>query len=144
MVEYLLDTCLIFHMLSQQEQQLVDFCLNNNVGITSFNIQEIEFNLHKMPHDIKTHWRNFEKQKLFQIIQIPVNPGNPEQERTYVQEFDNDLLKIIQDPSDAVLLVAGLKSHSNIITRDKHHLFTVNLENYLNGYNIEVLNNLPK
>ena len=144
MVNYLLDTCFIFYMLNQHEKSLLNFCENKKVGITSFNLEEIKFNLHKMPHEIKNRWRDFNKKAQYQIIEIDVKPGNKEKERNYVDEFDEDLLKIIKDPSDAVLLVTAIKQKANIITRDKHHLFTTNLENYLNGYQIQVLNNLPQ
>ncbi|MGE0793001.1 MAG: PIN domain-containing protein [Candidatus Woesearchaeota archaeon] len=144
MVKYILDTCFIFHFLNQDEKQLIDFCENNQVFITSFNLEEIEFNLHKMSHFIKTRWRDFLKLEKFSILTIPVHPGNPNQEREYVSEFDEKLLEIISDPSDAVILVTAIKNKANILTRDKHHLFTVNLENYLDGYGIEVLNNLVK
>jgi hypothetical protein len=143
MVEYLLDTCFIFHHM-EREKELLDFCNKNKVGITSFNIEELEYNLKHMNTFIKTKIRNFLKIGNFEEIKIDVHPGNPSDEKNFVEKFDKDILKIIVDPSDAVLLVAGLKSRANILTRDKHHLFTTNLENYLNGYGIQVLNGLPK
>ena len=56
-------------------------------------------------------------------------------------EVDKNILKIVSDPSDAVLVACGILTKSDIITRDKHHLFTVELENFLKRYNIRVLNN---
>lgn len=145
MVNYLLDTCFIFHILQEEkETQLISFCQNEKVGITSFNIEEINHNLHKMNNFIKKRWKDFLSKKLFEEVKINVFPGQRDEEKEYVSKFDPELLQIIPDPSDAVLLVAGLKNKANIITRDKHHLFTTKLENYLNGYGIEVYNNLPK
>jgi tRNA G10 N-methylase Trm11 len=145
MVSYLLDTCFIFHILEEEkEKQLIHFCENQKVGITSFNLEEINHNLHKMNHQVKLTWKNFLSKNLFEEIKIDVFPGEREKERDYVKTFDEKLLQIIPDASDAVLLVAGLKNKASIITRDKHHLFTTKLENYLNGYGIEVYNNFPK
>ncbi len=144
MVKYFLDTCFVFNTLGQHEKELLHFCEENEVGITSFNLEEINFNLHKMSHEIKVRWRDFSKDAKFEKVEVEVKPGNPENEKNYVSSFDKDLLQIIPDPSDAVLLVSAIKHRANIITRDKHHLFTTELENYLNGYGIRVLNGFPK
>ena len=130
--------------MMERGKELFEFCAENDVGITSFNLLEIDYNLKHMSHEIKVHWRNFLKEKNFSILELSVHPGDREAEKNYIKDFDNDLLQIIPDPSDAVLLVAGLRSRANILTRDKHHLFTTKLQNYLNGYEIQVFNNLPK
>lgn len=144
MVKYFLDTCFIFHMLGQHSKELIEFCNSSNVYIISFNLDEIDYLLHKMPHEIKIRWRDFVKDAKLSSLEVPVKPGNKDDEKKYVSSFDPKLLEVIPDPSDAVLLVAAVKNRANVITRDKHHLFTVDLENYLNGYGIQVYNGLPK
>jgi uncharacterized Fe-S center protein len=67
-----------------------------------------------------------------------VSPGDTVAERSFVRSIEPDLLKHIADPSDAVLIAAAIKTRSVIYTKDKHHLFTTKLENYLNVYNIKV------
>jgi len=143
MTKYFLDTCFIFHAL-EHEHNLIDFCSINEVSITSFNILEIEHNLKKINPFIKKRWKDFEKNAKFEIFEIDVVPGNPEREKEYVTAFDEKLLKLISDPSDAVLLVSALQNKANIITRDKHHLFTTKLENYLDKYKVRVVKELPK
>jgi predicted nucleic acid-binding protein len=75
---------------------------------------------------------------------MAVSPGDREGERKFIQDFDNELFGIIPDPSDAVLLVAALRTKTNVLTRDKHHLFTTKLENYISEAGIKVYNNFPQ
>ena len=83
------------------------------------------------------------KSNLF-IIDIPVHPGNWEDEHRFVSSILPELDLVEHDPSDAVILAAAIKTHADILTRDKHDMFNVRLENFLNKYNINVLNTFPK
>ena len=49
------------------------------------------------------HIRSFLKEKLIFNVPVSVLPGDNVSELKYVKEFDESILKIIQDPSDAVL-----------------------------------------
>ncbi len=143
--EYLLDTCFIMHMFEKDRyNHLTDFCKAKKVGMSSFNLIELVLKHHLMHGKINHHVRNFLKEKLITNIPVNVSPGEKDREKAYVSEFDPGLLGIVKDPSDAVLLVLGLRIRANILTRDKHHIFTTKAENHLKKYGIRVLNDLPK
>ncbi len=140
----ILDTCFIIYELeNQNEQRLIKFCDENIVLLTSFNIEELDKVAKKLGHE-KRRLRDFLKRARLNFISIPVSLGNISGERKYVMDFDEQLLNKIHDPSDAILVVAAIKSRSDILTRDKHHLFTSILENKLNEYDIKVFNDLSK
>ena len=143
-VDYLLDTCFVFYILKKEKtHQLLEFCRKNKVGMSSFNLAEINHVHHRLDGTLNHHLRNFLKQKVVSCVPVGVIPGDREAERRFVSEFDEKLLHIVPDPSDAVLFVQALQIHATVLTRDKHHLFTTRAENYINEYGIEVLNNFP-
>ena len=143
-VDYLLDTCFLLYILRKEKTgSLISFCKSNKVGMSSFNLAEIDRVHHRLEGTMKHHLRDFLKQKLVYNVPVDVRPGEWEQERSYVRDFDEKILQLVPDASDAVLLVQALKIKANVLTRDKHHLFTTVAENYLNEYGIEVLNGLP-
>ena len=90
---------------------------------------------------MKKRVHNFLKNNNIKRLNINISPGQRESEASFVNTVDENILKIISDPSDALLVACGILSHSDILTRDKHHLFTVELENYLKKYDIKVNNN---
>ncbi|MBN2367505.1 hypothetical protein JXC34_00675, partial [Candidatus Woesearchaeota archaeon] len=105
-VDYLLDTCFFVHVFKHDHvKKLADFCENNNVGMSSFNLGEMEHIHHNFPGQMMHHVRSFLKEK--RISSVPVNafPGNRDSETAYVNSFDPDILRIIPDASDAVLFV---------------------------------------
>lgn len=143
-VDYLIDTSFLLHMVKEEQtHHLIDFCKSNKVGISSFNLAEIDKVHHKLDGTVNHHLRDFLKQKLVSCVPVEVKPGDWAGERNYVRGFDEKMLKLIPDASDAVLLVLALKIKANVLTRDKHHIFTTSAENYLKYYGIEVLNGLP-
>ena len=144
-VEYLLDTCFIIYMLKKEKtKQLVKFCENNKVGMSSFNLEELDHVHHKLDGTFNHHLRNFFKQKVISQVSVNVSPGDREGEQIYVKNFDEKILGLVPDPSDAVLFVQALKIRANILTRDRHHIFKAVAENYSHEFNVEVLNELPK
>ncbi|MEA3378386.1 MAG: hypothetical protein U9Q69_01980 [Nanoarchaeota archaeon] len=134
----LLDTCFLIDAVSKHE----DLDKLSNAALTSFNIEEILFIEHKLGHEIKKGLRRFFKKANFKILEVPVHPGNPKSEKNFVASVDKELLEKIRDPSDAVLIAAAILTNSLILTKDKHHLFTTKLENFLNKYNIKVLKDI--
>jgi hypothetical protein len=134
--DYLIDTCFLFYMLEKgHTKQLLDFCRSNKVGMTSFNLAEVEHVHHRLKGVMNHHVRDFLKQKV--IVNVPVGV-------LFVQEYDPELLRIVPDASDAVMLVAAMKLGANVLTRDKHHVFTVGCGNHIQQKGIVVLNDLPK
>lgn len=129
----LLDTCFIFDLL-ERNYSLVE---GYKYAITSFTAEELVRVSHKLSKD-KVKLRNLLKRHSFVVLDVPVHIGDWKSEKKYVNSIDNDLLKYIADPSDAVLLAAAVKTHSVVLTKDKHHLFTVVLENFLRKYNLKV------
>ena len=143
-IDFLVDTCFLFFIFQHGlVSDFKNFCSSHSVAITSFNAEEFMFHSHDVSSDIRVHFRSFvkSKPKLF-YVHSPVSPGDRIGEKNYVSSFDKELLKLIPDPSDAVLVVDAVKLHANILTRDKHHLFTSVLNNYLTEKNISVFNNL--
>ncbi|MBR9702988.1 hypothetical protein GOV10_03055, partial [Candidatus Woesearchaeota archaeon] len=92
-----------------------------------------------LPDHEKKHIRKFLKaHPNLLVVDVPVKPGDWEGEKAFVNHVDPELLKIIPDASDAVLLAAALARRCPVLTKDKHHLFTTTLENYVKDYGIRV------
>jgi len=138
---YILDTCFVLYELEKGNQKkLEEFCRKNNVYMTSFNLEELE-KVEKRIHNIKHFVKDFLDKNLVKKIEIPIHIGEFNKEKKYAQDIDSDIIKLIQDPSDAVMVATAILTKSNILTRDKHHVFTSDVENELKKYSIEVLNN---
>ena len=144
--DYFIDTCFLYYLFEhQKDKEFRIFCEQNIVALTSFNIEEVLFHSHDVSHVFREHFRRFVKGdgRIFRY-DVEVSPGDVDGEKKFIGDFDSNLLEIIPDPSDAVLLVAALKTHTNVLTRDKHHLFTTRLENYVSDFKLSVLNNFPQ
>lgn len=139
-VNYLIDTCFLIYCLEKDKmKELESFCSENSVGLSSFNAAELDHIHGRFPGPLNRHLRNFLKQKLIKLVEVDVVPGQRAKEKKYVESFDPAMLKQVHDPSDAVLLSLAAKIRADVLTRDKHHLFTVDVENYLSEYGIKVL-----
>lgn len=140
--DWLLDTCFIYYIFEhQKEQELIDFCNKNSVALTSFTVEEIIHHLHHVKDLVRERLRHLIKHgALLNIIEINVHPGEIDQEIGYVVGVDDKLIHLIPDHSDAVLAAAAVKLNANIITRDKHHLFTTLLSDYFKDIGLEVRN----
>lgn len=143
--QYLIDTCFFYEAFAHHEKEFIEFCKNNAVGITSFNVEEVLFHSHDVNHHIRNRIRSAIKENLnLVVIQAPVSPGDPIAEKEFIEKYDQNLINLIPDPSDAVLAAVASSIGAHVITRDKHHLFTTQLENYFNEKGLKVLNNIPK
>ncbi len=127
----LVDTCFFIDELQHHHDKELE-----NLAMTSFNAEELVHVAHRLPE--KHHIRKFLKKSKMLIVDIPVSPGDAKAEKEFVNSIDPDLLELIADPSDAVLIAAALQTSSHVLTKDKHHLFTTTLENYLEGHTIRV------
>lgn len=137
----LLDTCFVINALEHHKH--LDKLLDKKIGMTSFNIEELLKVEHRLKQEDKKAIRKTLKHPFFSIIEIPVHPGNWEEEKSFVNTIEPNLLKEINDPSDAVLIAVAIKTMAPVIlTKDKHHLFTVKLEDYLEKYRIKVYKDL--
>ncbi len=144
-VDFVVDTCFLYYLFEKQhENAFVESCAEHIVVLTSFTADEFLFHSHDVNHDVRERFRHAIKHglRLF-YYEMPVHPGDREGEKTFVHNYDENLLKLIPDPSDAVLLVAALTLKADVLTRDKHHLFTTKLQNYVYDKGLQVLNNLP-
>ncbi len=141
----LLDTCFFLDCFTRQQvKELEKLCETRKVAVTSFNAEELVFVLQRnLEHHVKDHIRRFLKDRIDLLVyEIPVHPGDVSSEKKFISSVDENLLKDVQDPSDAVLIAAAIRTNSNVLTKDKHHLFTSRLKNYLRDYNIKVLKEL--
>lgn len=135
----LLDTCFFIHTFEHQKgHKLKDLIAAKSVGMTSFNVEEFLYKEHVVDERVREYARKFLKIHPITIIDVDVHPGNIAQERGFVLNADPEILKDVPDASDAVLIAAAVRTHSIVLTKDKHHLFTVKLENYLNKHGISV------
>lgn len=136
----LLDTCFVINLLEHHKH--LDKLKDKNLGMTSFNVEELLHVEHRLKSEDKRLIRNFLKHPKFCIVEVPVHPGNREEEVNFVKSVDENLLKEVHDPSDAVLIAAAIKTRSIVLTKDKHHLFTVVLESFLEKYSLKVYKDL--
>jgi len=135
----LLDTCFFIHTFEhQKEHQLKELVEKFDVAMTSFNAEEFLLKEHVVDERVREYARKFLKTHPITIININVHPGNRIAEKEFVNSIDSSLLAEIPDASDAVLIATAIKTGSTVLTKDKHHLFTVKLENYMNKYKLEV------
>ncbi len=143
--KYLIDTCYFYDAFAKHEKEFIKFCQENAVGLTSFNVGEVLFHAHDVNHHIRNRIRAAIKNKLnLVVIDVDVVPGKPIAEKEFVTKYDQPLVNIIPDPSDAVLAAVATSIGAHVITRDKHHLFTSKLENYFAEKGLKVYNNIPK
>ncbi|MEK6887120.1 MAG: PIN domain-containing protein [Nanoarchaeota archaeon] len=133
----LFDTCAIIHLFeNNKEEELLD----SSSAVCSFNRDELTKVTHR--HSLNIHLkhtiRKFFQEHKIKIIEVPVIPGQREQEKEFVNSVEPELLRLIPDPSDAVLAACAFENRANIVTRDRHHLYTARLENLFNKFNIKV------
>ncbi|MBU1975926.1 MAG: type II toxin-antitoxin system VapC family toxin [Nanoarchaeota archaeon] len=142
----LLDTCFFVYMLERDNQKRVlDMCKDFDVALTSFNVAEFDHIKHKIDESVREKARRFlKKSPDISVVDIPVFPGNRKAEEAYVRTVDEKILDDVDDPSDAVLIACAIQTDSHVLTRDKHHLFTAKLDNYIQKYNISVYNHIPE
>ena len=134
-----LDTCFLIHTFEhQKEHHLAELSQKYDVALTSFNTEEFLYKEHSVDERVREYLRKFLKKNPLTVVNVDVHPGNVPSEKFFVNSVDPDLLKEIPDASDAVLISVAIKTHSTVLTKDKHHLFTVKLENYIKKYNLEV------
>lgn len=132
----LLDTCFVINILEHHKH--LNRIKDKGLGMTSFNVEELLHVEHKLKPEDKRTIRKFLKHPCFCIVEIPVHPGNRKEERSFVNSIDKELLKKVPDPSDAVLIAAAIQTKAIVLTKDKHHLFTVVLEEFLKKYDLKV------
>ncbi len=132
----LLDTCFFLELA---ERCFLHKLLNERIAMTSFNAEEVESLLMSLRDKVRGEARRFLKRHPeLLIVTIPVHPGDAAAERSFVESIDDSLLLKVRDPSDAVLIATAIATQSEVFTKDKHHLFTVTMENYLAAYGIHV------
>ncbi|MFW6220278.1 MAG: hypothetical protein ACOC3X_01255 [Nanoarchaeota archaeon] len=131
----LFDTCFFIDIIQKDKHNTIK---NINFSMTSFNIEELIHVTHSIKHNLKHKVRDFFKEKQIDILNIDVSLGQIKKQRDFINNIDENLLKHIHDPSDAVLVASAIKTDSIILTKDKHHLFTSELENFISKYNIKI------
>ncbi|RME77420.1 hypothetical protein D6774_04605 [Candidatus Woesearchaeota archaeon] len=133
----LLDTCYVWHMLEHPKERK-RMKARGSLAITSFTAKELEYTKKKVKSSDKHALREFLKESGVVIISLPVEPGQVRKEKAFVASIEPELLQHIPDASDAVIAAVALATKSDLYTKDKHHLFTAELENFLNEHNVWV------
>ncbi|MBC8495423.1 PIN domain-containing protein [archaeon] len=141
-VDYLIDTCFFIWIFEHhKEKDFLNFLKENKCAVTSFNVEELVHVEHKLHDNIKVSTRKFfHKVKNLFVLEVPIHPGDPIGEHNFVKLISQELNMVEHDPSDAVMLAAAIKTGADVLTRDKHDVFNARLENFLQKYNIKVLN----
>jgi PIN domain nuclease of toxin-antitoxin system len=139
----LLDTCFLFYMASHQKLSLIDeLAKTRTVLLSTFNAEEILLKSHQVDEPIKEqmrHWLKHEQaQPHFQLLPVDVHPGDWLAERAFVKSVNPDILARMHDASDAVLFAQAIQHHCDILTKDKHHLFTEILGNFAQHRGIKI------
>lgn len=141
-IGFLIDTCFFVWILEHNKQNhFKEFLQHNKCAITSFNVEEFVHIDHKINGHIRESARRFlHSVNNFFVLEISVHPGNKEGEHSFVKSVLPELDAKEHDPSDAVILAVAIQTGANVLTRDKHHIFNVQMENFLNKYDVRVLN----
>lgn len=143
-INYLIDTCFFVWIIeNQKEKEFTHFLENHTCALTSFTAEELDYIRHYLNDKTRERIRKFLRHShhLF-IIDISVHPGKPKQEHYFVKTILPELDAEEHDPSDAVILAAAIKTGADVLTRDKHDMFNVRMVNFLQKYNVKVLNKL--
>lgn len=137
----LLDTCFVVSTL-ENPNHIKKLLTLKNLAITSFNAEEFLHIGHSLSHEIRKNARKLFAEGNLTVIDIDVHPGDWKKEKVFVNEIEPKLLKDIADASDAVLIAAAISTRSNVLTKDRHHIYTAVLENLASEYNIKVCKEL--
>lgn len=135
----LLDTCFLVDALNHNER-LEKLLKLKNLAMTSFNAEEFIHIEKRLPHEVRKRARKI--LSGLSIIDVDVHPGDWKKEKEFVQEIEPKLLHTIPDRSDCVLAAAAIKTRSNILTKDRHDVYTAALENLAYEYRIKVCKEL--
>ncbi len=116
------------------------------MALTSFNADELSYIEEKkeLDENIRRNTRSFLKTKpALVVVDVPISPGSSAPEKQFVNYFDPEILKLCPDTSDAILISVAIHTQSDILTKDKHHIFTTLVENYVSqNYKINVYKEL--
>jgi PIN domain nuclease of toxin-antitoxin system len=136
----LLDTCFLFYMAEHQKLSLIDeLAKKRQVLISSFNADEVGLKSHQVAEPIKERLRHWLKQENnIQILPVNVHPGQWLQEQEFVKSVNPGILARMHDASDAVLFAQAYQNKCDILTKDKHHIFTTILENFAQQAGIRI------
>lgn len=142
----LVDSSFLFYMFERPDKLKEFFYVMKKhpyrFGLTSFNLEEIFFvyEKKKVSPEIRREFRSFFKLgPMIAVVDVPVSPGSADPEKKFVEFFDPEILKLCRDISDAVLVGTAIHTLSDILTKDKHHIFTTVLENYVeSSYDVEI------
>jgi hypothetical protein len=143
-IDYLIDTCFFIHVFEKDHVNQLKKLLSSKVcAMTSFNAEEFIYksnNFHLIKHKVRKFLSSCPR---LYILEIDIHPGDNKKEHEFVKSIISGLDAKEHDPSDAVLLAAAVKAGADVLTRDKHHIFNVIIENYLSKYKIKILNKMP-
>jgi predicted nucleic acid-binding protein len=139
---FLVDTCVLingFKEVSGAAQRIVRAMQAQSGGelaITDFNLHELE---RRGEHQVVRKVKEAIASGKVPLYPIGVAPGDWTGERVFERLIDPALVRLVEDPSDAVLIAAAEKFHAEgVITQDRHHLYTSKLWGYLEERHIKL------
>jgi predicted nucleic acid-binding protein len=145
-MDYLIDTCFFIWVFEHEKvKELSELAQEKKCGLTSFTVEEFVHIDHKIDESVRQAARRFlHKECGIVVVDVPVHPGDAAGEHSFVRKVLPELDSVEHDPSDAVILAAAITMGADVLTRDKHDLFNVRLENFLKKYGVRVLNTFEK
>lgn len=140
--DYLVDTCFFFWAFQNGKEKDFEKLLDKKiVGMTSFNADEVVLKSHRVNERVREKARKvLRKTQKFYVLDVPVRPGDWAGELKFVKDHVPEFSCAEHDPSDAIILAAAICTGADVLTRDKHDLFNVKMENCIKKYRVKVLN----
>jgi predicted nucleic acid-binding protein len=139
---FLVDTCVLingFKEVSGAAQRIVRAMQAQDDGflaITDFNLHELE---RRGEHQVVRKVKEAIASGKVPLYSIGVAPGDWTGEKAFERLIDPALVRLVEDPSDAVLIAAAEKFRAEgVITQDRHHLYTSKLWGYLEERHIKL------
>lgn len=144
--DFLLDTCFFAWVFEHNKEKDFDKLLGyKTCAMTSFNADEMVHISHQLNDKVREGARRqLRKASNFFLLEVPVHPGDRQRELDFVKSIVPEFNCVEHDPSDGVILAAAVSTGATILTRDKHDLFNVRIENCVNKYGIKVINTFER
>jgi hypothetical protein len=132
---YYIDSCAVHSAATRSSKKLLEILENGGLknglklAITSFNLAELD----------PVTREKLKKSNNLVLVEIPVERGDWEFQRTYMRSTDANLESLFsKDFSDGVLAATAIKTQSKGIVSSDQHLINGEVYTYMQKYRISV------
>ncbi|MBN3037697.1 MAG: hypothetical protein JW834_04605 [Candidatus Diapherotrites archaeon] len=139
---YLVDTCVLLHGFEERHGGCAAVLASllspeHKLGLTDFTLDELEL---KGSHKFRRTLEEAVDAGNVPLVRTGVRPGEWGKEKAYEDLVDEELRKLVADPSDGVLVAACERfGCDGVVSCDRHHIYTGRLWSYLESKGIHVL-----